>query len=516
MGKSVTITFIKQSSGHKDGTLYLRTIEDRKASKRSLGIKITESNWKKFFNAKIQRFRNDERFQLADELNDKIELALSQFKKNDFQLEAVIDSKKSFLNFWKELIRTQDNHGTRIKHEVILAKLNKFLSASGTSDLKFLEINPQFLRNLKQCLMNTADPKRLSENSVNHYMKVIKSVLRKAAVEDYYVYPKDPFASINFTARPVKKTMMNGDELVSLMRMMYMDDTLKLTRDMFVFQVFTNGMRVSDLLLLKWRNIERGRITYTMFKTTKVIAIPMNIQVCSILNDFLDKPVDLNKARMLVKFPMQVNGKAERVDLSFVEKEISKIAFEESVTSSESLEKLEAQIKKGLMTKYLNYIVLNENYNFLVELIDARERLIKLIDDTFIDILSSTIVNLPEKSRDKFVFPLLDNLTFSGYSGDVDHTRLTEMQYKKVKHATIMYNRRLKKIGDFQGLKLSSHAARHSYTNLMLTMNDVNLYDLSQSLGHSSIAITQNYINSGFNKDRVDHLNREFSRQFRF
>ena len=516
MGKSITITFIKQNSVDKEGTLYLRTIEDRKASKRSLGIKITETNWKKFFNSNNQRFRNDERFQQAGELNDKLEVALNQFKKNNFELEAVVDNKKSFLSFWKELIRTQDNHGTRIKHQVILTKLAKYLNAFGSNDLKFVEVTPQFLRNLKQYLMNTADPKRLSENSVNHYMKVIKSVLRKAAIEDYYVYAKDPFASINFTSRPVKKTMMNGIELVSLMKVMYMDDTWKLTRDMFVFQVFTNGMRVSDLLLLKWKNIEKGRITYTMFKTTKVITIPMNIQVCTILNSFLERPVELSKARKLVKFPMQISGLSERVDLDFVEKEISKVAFDESAISSETFEKLEAQTKKGLVTKYLNYFVINENFNYLVELTDARDRLMKLVDDAFIDFVGSAIVSLPSESKNKFVFPMLDNLTFSGYNGEIDHTRMTEIQYKRVKHSTIVYNRRLKKIGNLHGLSLSSHSARHSYTNLMLTMKDVNLYDLSQSLGHSSIAITQNYINSGFNKDRVDHLNREFSSKFKF
>ena len=150
MGKSITITFIKQNSVDKEGTLYLRTIEDRKASKRSLGIKITETNWKKFFNSNNQRFRNDERFQQAGELNDKLEVALNQFKKNNFELEAVVDNKKSFLSFWKELIRTQDNHGTRIKHQVILTKLAKYLNAFGSNDLKFVEVTPQFLRNLKQ------------------------------------------------------------------------------------------------------------------------------------------------------------------------------------------------------------------------------------------------------------------------------------------------------------------------------------------------------------------------------
>jgi integrase len=116
-----------------------------------------------------------------------------------------------------------------------------------------------------------------------------------------------------------------------------------------------------------------------------------------------------------------------------------------------------------------------------------------------------------------FVFPILDNDEFKSIDEKNDFSKLTEQQYKSIKHATIVYNRNLKKLQQacLIHTHLSSHVARHSFTNLLLTMKDVNLYDISQSLGHSSIAITQNYINNGFSREKVDYLNREFSKIYR-
>jgi integrase len=61
-----------------------------------------------------------------------------------------------------------------------------------------------------------------------------------------------------------------------------------------------------------------------------------------------------------------------------------------------------------------------------------------------------------------------------------------------MKHATIVYNRKLKKVGAACKIEtiLSSHVSRHSFTNLLLNMDNVNLYDISQSLGHKNITIT--------------------------
>jgi integrase len=62
---------------------------------------------------------------------------------------------------------------------------------------------------------------------------------------------------------------------------------------------------------------------------------------------------------------------------------------------------------------------------------------------------------------------------------------------------------------------ISSHVSRHSFTNLLLNMDNVNLYDISQSLGHKNISITENYIQSGFNNKKIDYLNKDLDKKHR-
>ena len=116
-----------------------------------------------------------------------------------------------------------------------------------------------------------------------------------------------------------------------------------------------------------------------------------------------------------------------------------------------------------------------------------------------------------------FVFPVLDNDEFKNIDGNNDFSKITMEQYKRIKHSTIVYDRRLKKVASLckMNTNLSSHVSRHSFTNLLLNMDNVNLYDISQSLGHKNITITQNYIQSGFNNKKIDYLNKDLDKKHR-
>ena len=57
-------------------------------------------------------------------------------------------------------------------------------------------------------------------------------------------------------------------------------------------------------------------------------------------------------------------------------------------------------------------------------------------------------------------------------------------QYKRIKHSTIVYDRRLKKVASIckMNANLSSLVPRHSFTNLLLNMDNVNLYHNHQDI----------------------------------
>ena len=59
--------------------------------------------------------------------------------------------------------------------------------------------------------------------------------------------------------------------------------------------------------------------------------------------------------------------------------------------------------------------------------------------------------------------------------------------------------------------RVTTHTSRHSFTSLMIQNGDnLNLYDVMTSLGHSSLNTTEKYIQK-FKNTRVDNLNKKIS-----
>lgn len=50
MAKSINVVFIKQGKDQKDGSVYVRTIENSIVRKKSLKIKLTQTQWDNYFN----------------------------------------------------------------------------------------------------------------------------------------------------------------------------------------------------------------------------------------------------------------------------------------------------------------------------------------------------------------------------------------------------------------------------------------------------------------------------------
>ena len=150
-----------------------------------------------------------------------------------------------------------------------------------------------------------------------------------------------------------------------------------------------------------------------------------------------------------------------------------------------------------------------------LQLMKAKDELFSTIDSLFTGSLMAA-KRVKNKPTD-FIFPGLKNKDFQNIDGKNDFTKINIEQYKTIKNATIVYDRKLKLVAKSCNVEtnLSSHVSRHSYTNLLLNMDNVNLYDISQSLGHKNITITENYLQSGFSSKKIDYLNKNLDRKHR-
>ena len=177
------------------------------------------------------------------------------------------------------------------------------------------------------------------------------------------------------------------------------------------------------------------------------------------------------------------------------------------------LSKLERSVESNMSRtiNYKGYEIMKDDVK-VKELIDAKEKLEENINTSFLNSLYYSIKRMQKMHKNEFLFPILRLKSFGDYTN-----YLSLEQYKNLKHATIVYNRHLKKVQDVCDIEtnLSSHISRHTFTNLLLQMSGVNLYDVSLSLGHSNIKITEQYLRTGFNAEKLDVLNTGLADKFR-
>ena len=99
------------------------------------------------------------------------------------------------------------------------------------------------------------------------------------------------------------------------------------------------------------------------------------------------------------------------------------------------------------------------------------------------------------KEPDQYVFPF--------FKSDIDYTD-AKYQHDQIVSKTALINKYLKEIATYVGIdkKISTHTARHSFADIARKKTD-NIYNLSKTLGHSNLNITEAYLAS-FDEDAVD------------
>ena len=528
MKKSIKIVPITNKTNPDNFDLYVRTIEGREnISKRSLKITVTKKQFDSYFDNEVQRFKENQRFPKYNEYNNKIQEYLKELNKYGDDLQSIPDKQKSFIGYWESCIEDYTNHGTKLKHKIVLNKIKKYLTSLNKTDLFFEEINSVLIKKLRSHLLSVKDPKILSENTVNHYLKVMKSIINQSTSDDYYYYVKSPFVGIKFssTSKRVKKQqVLTESETTLLINTPIKDVKLDSIRDYFLFQVFSNGMRVSDLFLLRWNNIQNNRINYVMFKTKTVMNIPININTGIILSKRLSGQLnyeDIVKQEKIM-FVMEDEGNEifeiglKKLNKLILDIQITPVSYNKLVNKRifENNKKLKRNV--GELVDYKGYEIDQDNSK-VKKLIDLRETLLTNIENRFLSELFERVNEEKIKNKNSFIFPFLPNVKYHDINDENDFSKISEEQYMMINKKTIVYDRNLKQLQKCLGIEtvLTSHVSRHSFTNLLLRLKNVNLYDIQQSLGHSSIKITENYLTSHFNLEKLDYLNEQLTRQHR-
>ncbi|MEM6269159.1 MAG: phage integrase SAM-like domain-containing protein [Bacteroidota bacterium] len=307
-----------------------------------------------------------------------------------------LDLDHDFLKFIRdrmEQLLQEDRFRTYERHRTLLKHLGDFLSELDQDTLPFQNINARFLRQFEAYLIRVP----LKVNSRHTYLKTFRTCLYEAIREGLFPQELNPFFKFKLKKEKVRKPKLSLQEISQIEELnLEPGSAIWHTRNAFLFMYYCAGMRVGDLLQLRWVNVHQGRLRYKMEKTGK-------------------------------------------------------------------------------------------------------EHGPKLIDPAM------AIVNLyrnPLARPNDFVFPFLSN--------ELDPADVVLMK-KQVSAKTAKLNEHLKTIGAMIGLsfRLTNHIARHSFTKTVQSRDakelGIGVHDIQGALAHSSVSITENYLEE-LNDDQLDHV----------
>lgn len=150
--------------------------------------------------------------------------------------------------------------------------LRRFITYLGKNEVPFKDFDALLMHNYHTWLKN----QELGRNTISLYIRNLKRVY-KLAVNDELAADSNPFEGMDVSYR-VKKER-NGLTLDEVKRLRDLDlsgesEMTVFARDIFLFTVYTKGMRSDDIFRLTSKNIKDGRLTYLQHVTGKEISIP--------------------------------------------------------------------------------------------------------------------------------------------------------------------------------------------------------------------------------------------------
>jgi integrase len=515
------IILAKKRKDDLTGVLAIQNIVNGLKTQKRIRINIKQEYFETYFDKDNNIFLKNSDIDyktLNKEINKEINLFLN--RKVVEVIEDESDDNISFRSFLIKEISLILVPATKTKYLELLRLIDLYLIKTKKKDLLFKEINLDYINLFVVWLKN----RELANSSIVDYISLFRRVVNTAINSFVYAYKIYPFTGY----KPLKKntkhkeplTDENIDKLVSLKSDgSSKSDKLIYIKDMFLFQFFTNGMRMSDLFFVRWGDFKPKKLVYQMMKTDKIMEVFLNINICHILNAVL------NNDNLYEEVIRNTKEEVPRNCFHFLYQDglIHKVNIKECNDILDRLgvikENVTNEVKGGDISRYECYNnywypdITRERNEVIKEVIDLRNYIEDKIENTYI---FRTYKLIREKDKSEFVFEGFIKDNQRGIFKKYDKTKeLTDNQYLRYKNLQGLYNYSLKRIEDIYkfDVHISSHIARHSFINSLLKSGIADLWDIKNLMGHGELRTSEKYISEHFQgKEKQYEINKNISR----
>ncbi|WP_419213708.1 phage integrase SAM-like domain-containing protein [Maribacter sp. X9] len=281
------------AKGNKEFRLALRLTVNRNRSYYYLGQKVEPKFWDvQGEKVKSSHTRHKQLNRLIRKKYDEIEDVIFEMEtsKQNYTAKQIIDSirkntkRLSFFELADEHIEdliNANNHNRAISDR---SKLNRIKEFSKKRNFEFEEIDENLLKKLKIYLRTTSG---LSERSVMNIFVMIrllynKAISRTIVDRKFYPFGKDKI-KIKY---PLTIKIGLDEHEIRKIEELDLDPRTAVwhTRNVFLFSFYLAGIRISDVLRMRWSDIVAERLYYKMGKNDKADSLKLPEPVIKILS----------------------------------------------------------------------------------------------------------------------------------------------------------------------------------------------------------------------------------------
>lgn len=291
--------------------LYIRVIKDRKTKFISTGYKVKENQWNQDDQRVRKNYPNSARMnallsrKVADASGEVADLERKSKTVSAKRLKEAINGKRSenFFTYADSRLEKMKSSLSIQSHIAYKSHLKKFEVYLGNRDINFDDMTVTLLNDY----VNYCQKKLNNSNTTAKYSLVILSIFYKDAIrEDIVDSNLYPFDKIKLKKEPGKRMFLSKTQLDAFKNAeVNPDGKAQAFTDMFMFSVYAGGLRLSDVIEIRWEHIdlENNRISKKIRKTGRVHSFKFGQAALDILNKY--KPENINPGHFV--FPLLAN-----------------------------------------------------------------------------------------------------------------------------------------------------------------------------------------------------------------
>jgi site-specific recombinase XerD len=286
---------LKQNKGKKNGEMpiYLRIIKDRKAKFISTGIYVLPGQWNEDTSRVRKSHRNSTRLNayIAQKVAEAEGVALELETRSKTVSSSRLKSKimgiapVNFFDFADDYLAKVKQRcavGTWVGMKAAIQKLKEYKKGQA---LYMDELTVSFLSDYQNYLISELGN---NKNTIFHNFKKIRQIVHEIIRQDKMSMDENPFLRFKFTQAPTHRSYLTEDELIAIEELRFKPGSRIFHHcNMYVFSAYAGGLRISDVLKLKWQNFDGERVNLKIQKTSETLSVMLPNKALEIIHYYI-------------------------------------------------------------------------------------------------------------------------------------------------------------------------------------------------------------------------------------